>query len=300
MPIALAPISRRRFLIGSVAAGVGAMLGRRLYGQGTEADPHRFALLSDTHIAADPHKKERGVVMYDHLRQVCTELLELSDRPGTVFVNGDCAFGTGETGDYQRLLELVRPLREAGYPLHLAMGNHDNRGRLWDALPGEREGQHGIEDKQVVVLDSPRARWIVLDSLQRTNFTPGLLGPEQLRWLSTTLDADKNKPVLVMVHHNPDEAHDGSLTDTKALLDVLLPHKQVKALLFGHTHHWSVTRQDDLHLVNLPAVAYVFQQGDPSGWVDCHLREDGMKLQLLCVDRAHPKHGETVELNWRA
>src|SRR5207248_2902936 len=116
MPMTLAPISRRRFLAGSVAAGVGAMLGRRLYADDGAADPHRFALLSDTHIAADPRKIERGVVMYNHMRHVSNELLELTDRPGTIFVNGDCAFGTGETGDYLRFLELIRPLREAGYP----------------------------------------------------------------------------------------------------------------------------------------------------------------------------------------
>jgi len=299
MPITLPSFSRRQFLGGALSAGIAAALGRGVFAAGDESDPNRFALLSDTHVAGDPQRVERGVNMYDHLRTVCTELLGLTDRPGTVFINGDCALGTGQTPDYQRLLELVRPLREAGYPLHLAMGNHDDRQHLWDAIPNGREGQAGIEDKQVVVLDSPRARWIVLDSLQRTNFTPGKLGRQQIDWLAKSLDEEKHTPTLVMVHHNPEDGHEGALTDTKALFDVLLPRKQVKALLFGHTHHWNVTKQEDLHLINLPAVAYVFQKGDPSGWVDCRLRDDGMDLELRCVDRSHPKHGEKVDLTWR-
>lgn len=299
MPISLPPLSRRRFIGQAFAAGVAAALGPQLFGAEEASDPSRFALLSDTHVAGDPHRIERGVNMYDHMRVVCTELLELTSRPGTVFINGDCALGTGEVSDYLRFLELVRPLREAGYPLHLAMGNHDHREHLWGAIPKGREGQAGIEDKQVVVLDTPRARWIVLDSLQRTNFTPGKLGQEQIDWLGRALAEDKRKPTIVMVHHNPEDGHEGALIDTKLLFDVLLPRKQVKALLFGHTHHWNVTKQDDLHLVNLPAVAYVFQQGDPSGWVDCHLRDDGMHLELRCVDRSHPNHGDKVDLTWR-
>src|SRR5690349_15273546 len=75
MPITLPPlrslpaISRRRFLAGSLAAGAGLLLRRPLLAadetvQSVPVDPHRFALLSDTHIAADPKVAARGVNMF--------------------------------------------------------------------------------------------------------------------------------------------------------------------------------------------------------------------------------------------
>src|SRR5207245_10449032 len=94
-----------------------------LSGEQTSTDPHRFALLSDTHIAADPAAHERGVVMADHLMQVCAEVMAFSTKPAAVLVNGDCAYHTGENADYETFLKLITPLREHGLPVHLTLGN---------------------------------------------------------------------------------------------------------------------------------------------------------------------------------
>ncbi len=69
-------------------------------------------------------------------------------------------------------------------PVHLALGNHDNRERFWEALPEEKAAQRPLADRQVALLRTPRANWFVLDSLEKTLSTPGLLGQEQLDWLA--------------------------------------------------------------------------------------------------------------------
>ena len=302
MPITLPPISRRRFIAASAQAGLGLFLFPNVTSADAKSvDPHRLAILSDTHVAASPTAHERDVVMFDHMKQACDELLGLDTRPAAVLLNGDCAYHKGLVEDYQTLVGLLRPVREAGLPLHLSMGNHDNRQNLWRTIPKVEEHVEAVRDRQVVVMDLPRADVLMLDSLDQTDRTPGAVGVNQIRWLAGALDERKSKPAIVMVHHQPDERPTVSgLTDTKALLDVLLPRRRVKALLYGHTHHWQISRRDDLHFINLPAVAYVFQKGDPSGWVDANLTETGMSLRLRCVDPSHPKHGETVQLNWRA
>jgi hypothetical protein len=300
MPITLGPVSRRQFLAGTVAFGLGTLFERQLHADEERADPHRLALLSDIHIAADPAHKERGVVMFDHLKQVVGEVLALSPKPASVLIDGDCAFKTGETADYQTLTKLLQPLREAGLPLHLEMGNHDNRQHMYDAVPDSQAHVQALPDRQIMVLEYPRANVVMIDSLQATNHTPGRLGTEQIEWLKKELDQISKKPALVFVHHQPDLTPVPSgLTDTQPLLDALLPRRQVKALFFGHTHVWEHTVRDGMHCVNLPAVAYVFKAGQPSGWVDAHLREDGMSLELRCIDTTHPKHGEKLDLNWR-
>lgn len=302
MPITLPPISRRRFMAGSLAAGAGLLAGRLPFARAEEAaaDLHRFALLSDTHVAADHAAVEKGVTMFANMTQVCGEVARLTPRPAAVIVNGDCAYHTGEAGDYAAFLDPIKTIREAGMPVHLTLGNHDHRDRFWQAFPPQHGEEKIVEHRHIVMLETPRANWFILDTLQETNHTPGLLGEAQLVWLAAALDAHADKPALVMTHHNPDNREKISgLLDTKAMVELLLPRKHVKTWFFGHTHDWHHLEKEGLHLVNFPPVAYVFTPGKPSGWVDAHLEEDGATLQLNSVDPKHPQAGEKVALKWR-
>ena len=88
------------------------------------------------------------------------------------------------------------------------------------------------------------------------------------------------------------------LQDTAAFLELLASRKHVRAYVFGHTHNWSISRRDTLHLINLPPVAYVFGAGKPNGWVHARLDTTGMTLTLHTIDKQHPQQGERVELSW--
>ena len=91
------------------------------------------------------------------------------------------------------------------------------------------------------------------------------------------------------------------LKDTLLLFEVIRPRKQVKAYIYGHTHHWQVEQDSSgIHLINLPPVAYVFQSGEPSGWVHASVEAGGMKLELRCVGPAHKAQGQVHNLEWRA
>ena len=157
-----------------------------------------------------------------------------------------------------------------------------------------------MEDRHTLLLATPNANWFILDSLQKTNSTPGLLGAEQLQWLATALDANPGKPAIVMVHHNPGIQENMGLLDTMSLYEVIRPRRQVKAYIYGHTHTWKITRDESgIHLVNLPPVAYVFRENDPAGWVHARVRKDSIQLELHCIDQKHQSHGEVQDLVWR-
>jgi len=301
MPIHLPPISRRRFLSRSLAAGAGLALSPDLFAATRRTDANSWALLSDIHLAANREQLGRGVNMFEHFNTVSAELLALPKRPAGVFINGDCAFNSGETGDYGLLNELLLPIRQDQMPVHLALGNHDNRERFWDALEQEKPAQRPVEDKQVSLLRGPRANWFILDSLETTLSTPGLLGPAQLEWLAKSLDENADKPGLVMIHHNPGLSGNLGLKDTVALFEVIRPRRQVKAYIYGHTHTWKIDRDESgIHLINLPPVAYVFQDGNPSGWVHATLEKKALRLKLSCLDKTHKAHGQIVKLKYRA
>jgi 3',5'-cyclic-AMP phosphodiesterase len=301
MPIHLPPISRREFFRRSLLAGAGLTLAPNLLAASRRTDANSWALLADTHIAGDPAKIARGINMADHLKCVSEELLSLARRPTGVFIMGDCAFNTGEKDDYATLTGLLDPLRAGGLPLHLALGNHDQRDNFRAALETKETARHPVADKQVALLRTSAVNWFVLDSLEKTAQTPGSLGPMQLDWLANTLDANRRKPAIILIHHHPVKAETGNgLKDTQRLLEIIRPHKQVKAWIFGHTHLWNVSEDESgIHFVNLPPVAYVFQAGNPAGWVHAKVRADGMRLELHCIDHAHQDHGQVVNLKWR-
>jgi Icc protein len=301
MPIQLPPLSRRAFLRRALLTGAGLALAPQLHAAMRRTDATSFALLADPHIAANPAKIMRTINMTDHFNTVAREIIGLSQRPAGAFIAGDCALSSGEPGEYTQLTALLDPLRAAGLTLHLALGNHDQRENFWTALASQKATKRPVADKQVALIKSKHLNWFLLDSLEKTLQTPGALGEDQLKWLAATLDANRNVPAVIVVHHNPGEDNKiGGLKDTNALLEIIRPCHQVKAWIYGHTHNWKVTQDSSgVHLVNLPPVAYIFREGDPSGWVHATTRRDGLKLELRTIDPNHKAQGQLVDLKWR-
>jgi 3',5'-cyclic AMP phosphodiesterase CpdA len=305
MPIHVPPISRRSFLARSATAVAVLGFGGASAAEG-EADPNFFTLFSDTHVPGDPSTSNRGVNMTDNLARAVGAVVGLVRKPAAVLINGDCAYLKGLPADYANFARLLRPLAEAGVPLHLTMGNHDARGPFYDALAAQRPENPPVASKHVGVVSSPNADWYLLDSLTETDVVTGELGEAQRRWLSSALDSGGEKPAIVMAHHDPQfepRAGDANpwsgLKDAAALFELLESRPRVKAFVFGHTHDWSISRRGRIHLVNLPPVAYVFQDDKPNGWVEARTRRGGIDLRLRAHDERHPRHGETVSLDWR-
>src|SRR5437867_2994612 len=209
MPITLNSVSRRNFLKGSLAAAAAALCPSWLRALDLSTDPHRFALLSDIHIHVDPaflHKSKVAVTdMWKNLQRVSSEILGLSSRPSAIFINGDCAFHEGLPGDYMTLVEGLAPLRAAKFPIHLALGNHDDRANFWEVLPADEARKNDLDDHHALFVAAERANFFILDSLKITDKVSGILGQKQLDWLAAALDAHSEKPAIVFVHHNPDE-----------------------------------------------------------------------------------------------
>ena len=302
MPIHLPPISRRRFLGGTLTAAVGIAIDPGLLAAALDRGASSWALLSDPHLAANRALISRGINMTSHLKQVVQELLQLPNLTTGVMITGDCAYNSGELADYSLLVDLLSPLRQAGMEVHLTLGNHDHRERFWQVFQQEKSAVRPVTDRQVALLRTPQANWYILDSLETTQSSPGLLGEEQLHWLAKALDDNPKTPALIVIHHNPGlNGGNLGLKDTLPLFEVIRPRTQVKAYIYGHTHAWKVEPDTSgIHLINLPPVSYVFREGLPSGWVHALVQEKGMDLELRCIDPTHEDHGQKVKLEWRA
>jgi len=297
MPICLPPISRRSFLTGSLVAGVGVLVDRELLAGERQADPHRWVLISDMHVGTHREDANKGVKPAETFVQTVRQVLALDPRPAGMIITGDLAFQKGLPGDYKLIKELYRPIREAGIPLYLVLGNHDHRANFWAAFP-EAKPAGSAADRQAAVVETPLANWFLMDSLYQTELTPGLLGESQLQWLAKSLDAHAGKPAMLVAHHNVDGLT--GLHDAAALLQTAAGHPQAKAYFHGHTHQWKVRREKDIHIVNVPATAWLFDANEPRGWLDISLRKAGATVVLNALDKRHARHGERHELKWRA
>jgi hypothetical protein len=305
MTFHLIPSSRRRFLQATVAGGV-ASLACRAGVADTPAASNCWALLADTHIAGDENTIVRGTNMFDNLNRVIDEVIDEDPLPAGAIINGDCAYLKGLDSDYATLRRAVRRLIDAGIPVHMAMGNHDDRGPFYDNFSDQKQEHPLVAGKHVVVLETEMANLFLLDSLKQVNVVTGQLGESQLQWLLDALGQRDDKPAIVIGHHNPQHRPKGStakvtgLADTEALFNTLHSQPQVQAFVFGHSHDWKLNETPSgLRLINQPPCAYVFNKSRPSGWVRMTLAPEEFSVELRSLDKSHPQHGEKHVLSHR-
>ncbi len=294
-------INRRDFVKGGLAAigavvtlGGCASLGGRQSRKGPAAT--RWALLSDTHIPEDVDNNYRGFYPYRNLEKIVPEVI--ANAPDAAAITGDLARLAGKPGDYANLKKLLTPLAEQT-PVFMALGNHDDRGnfqKTFDKLPGEKQSVSG---KCVLVANAPPVRVIVLDSLFYVNKVPGLLGRAQRRWLAGYLKTSDNTPTILCFHHTLGDG-DGDLLDLPRLYEIVAPVRKVKAIVYGHSHEYGFSKYKGIHLINLPATGYNFNDAEPVGWVEAKLRATGGDFILHATAGNTEQNGSEKHLTWRA
>jgi 3',5'-cyclic AMP phosphodiesterase CpdA len=285
-------LGRREFL----SASLGGMLAgatRSLRAQ--QGGRVRWALLSDTHIPTDAANEYRGFRPYENLMKLAPVVAE-SGVAGAV-INGDLARLEGLPSDYVNFKRLLQPMAKK-MPIAMALGNHDHRENFAAAFAEHPGEEQSIRNKHILVAPAGPAKLILLDSLLYPNLTPGLLGKDQRVWLEQYLPAAGPGPVLVFVHHTPGD-RDSDLLDTDRLLSILTAAKNVKALIYGHSHQYAYEQVKGMHLINLPAVGYNFDNSQPVGWVHAEIGADGADFRLHAMAGNRSGDGGIKSLAWR-
>jgi 3',5'-cyclic-AMP phosphodiesterase len=292
------PLSRRSFLTRSAAAWGAISIFSRARSSGAlpSAKPGQLtlALLSDTHIAANPLDEFRKFLPTENLKKIVPQVIDSA--PDGAILSGDAARLTGEPGDYGALQQLIAPITSR-MPLWIALGNHDHRPNFLKAFPTEESRRVPIHEKHVLVLEHPVVRIIVLDSLLYVDKVAGLLGKAQRAWLSGYLPECDERPIAFFVHHTLGDG-DGDLLDADRLFRLLGEHPKVKAIFFGHSHRFHIERRHSLHLINLPSTAYNFSDTEPVGWVKGVFSAKGVTLKLEALAGNRSRDGEVTELAW--
>ena len=197
------------------------------------------------HIS-DLHFLRKGVLSFGkvdtcaHLERCIEAIQAFEPSPDIVLITGDLT-NDGDLQAYQALVDLLATL---DLPLYPIPGNHDDRGLIRAVFP--TINQLSPTGPLHYVIEGWPVRIIALDS--SVDGKPyGLLGEEQLDWLSRTLDGGKKEPTLVMLHHPPFKTGIGHmdwsmLRDSEALGAIVRGHPNVERVLCGHVHRAIQTR----------------------------------------------------------
>lgn len=305
MPLLTGPRATRRHFLATAGAAAASLTftSRASWAAQGPTRPLRLALLSDTHLPADPTERYRGFSPVDNLAKVVAQVLATpadssavaSAKVDGVLIGGDLARLKGLPEDYARLHEMLAPLL-AKVPTGMILGNHDNRENFRTAFPAPAGATPPVANKHTATREAGGLRFVLLDSLLATDVTPGQLGSAQRTWLASQLTASST-PTVILVHHSLG-GNDGELMDAERLFEVLRPHRHVKAIMYGHSHKYEVIEREGLQLINLPAVGYNFGDGEPVGWVDSVWTDEGVDLTLRAIGGNQAGNGQTTSVHW--
>src|SRR5512141_2704847 len=238
----------------------------------------RLLQFTDTHLQADPHGKLRGAVTLPRLQACLTHAARRHLPADAVALTGDLVQDDPAAYATLELLFAASPS-----PVLVIPGNHDVPDELARRLgrpPFLIGGTHRVGAWAVVLLGS----WFAESANGE-----GRLGAVQLEELERTLAAQRDVPVLVLVHHPPIRMDSAGmdalrLADGDALLLMIARHPQVRGIAWGHAHQaLDIFRPGGLRLMCTPATCMQFRprvagfevDDRPPGYRIIDLQHDG-------------------------
>ncbi|KVD18262.1 phosphodiesterase [Burkholderia ubonensis] len=270
-----------------------------------------LAQISDLHIKRPGQLAYQRVDTAAALARCIARLNALEPRPDAVLVTGDLV-DFGRDDEYAQLRDLLAPLE---IPYYLMVGNHDDRAALRRAFADRPEWQDG--EFVQYAFDVGAVRVLALDS-QVPGTSAGDLCDARLAWLATQLDAARDRPVIVALHHPPFASGIGHMDALRlapaaaAKLDTLLRgYPNVERVLCGHVHRTMFARFGGTIASAVPApahqVAFDLRDNAPSAFrleppafaVHRHTPDAGMITHHVYVDEGdgpYPFYEPTGEL----
>ncbi|OJA93179.1 phosphodiesterase [Burkholderia ubonensis] len=270
-----------------------------------------LAQISDLHIKRPGQLAYQRVDTAAALARCIVRLNALEPRPDAVLITGDLV-DFGRDDEYAQLRDLLAPLE---IPYYLMVGNHDDRAALRRAFADRPEWQDG--EFVQYAFDVGAVRVLSLDS-QVPGASAGDLCDARLAWLAAQLDAARDRPVIVALHHPPFASGIGHMDALRlapaaaAKLDALLRgYPNVERVLCGHVHRTMFARFGGTIASAVPAPAHqvafdlrdhapsAFRLEPPAFAVHRHTPDAGVITHHVYVDEGdgpYPFYEPTGEL----
>jgi Icc protein len=210
-----------------------------------------IAQITDLHLGFegdDPREPNRR-----RLDAVLDRLKAMDPRPDLLLATGDLVEHGSDGISYGRLREAFSGLP---FPVHCAIGNHDDRAAFLAAFPetpvADGFVQYAIEDGPVRIL--------VLDTLEEGRHGGGFC-ERRADWLRDRLAERPEAPTLIALHHPPVEtglawmSEDPDAEWVMRLWDVVAEADNIVAMIAGHLHRPMTTLWAGTMLAVCPSTA---------------------------------------------
>lgn len=188
--------------------------------------------LTDTHLV-EKGTRLYGLDPHERLKLAIADINRTHGDAHAVFITGDLT-NWGEPEEYQAIADALAPLT---VPLHLLLGNHDNRANFQAAFPDARCDANGFIQS---IVETDQGRMILLDTLQEGTHA-GWLCENRLNWLGDQL-SEASGAIYLFMHHPPfDIGISGmdqiGLVQKAEFEAVIAPYKsRIRQIFFGHVH----------------------------------------------------------------
>ena len=223
----------------------------------------KIVILSDLHIA------ESGSPIWDtdttaHFN-TAIDLISGISSIDAIFVSGDIADkGSQWAYDY-----VSRRLDCLCIPTYFVPGNHDNVNILRSTM--NTQWCHHYK-----TIDIKDWRFILLSSVvpdpdnKNVNMGRGYLSKDEMSWFRKRLNTDKK--VCIILHHPPIEPEGWLnrkiLENRFEFNEIIKHHKNVKLVIYGHTHCHSIQEIGDVKYICAPSIGFAFNKSLPRFQID--------------------------------
>ena len=212
---------------------------------------HIIIQISDTHLFGDKNRKINGYNSYNNLKNILEHIKNLSEKPDCLVVSGDLT----QDGTFESYQHVANLLNKLGIQYFLLPGNHDDveiLNKVFDS--------NWILDNVDYFAEIGNFLLYFIDStLYRRD--EGAFSEEQLIRFENKLKQNKNKPVLVFMHHHPMKI-DSPWKDAMMLINyekfnsVVERNPQIKAVLYGHIHQVFESNINGTFYGSVPSTSY--------------------------------------------
>jgi 3',5'-cyclic AMP phosphodiesterase CpdA len=190
----------------------------------------KFVHLTDLHLVP-PAQKLWGFETLQRLDKCLADIVKYHADAEFCAISGDLA----ERGEIEAYAALKKRLANFPLPVHLMLGNHDDRANFLKVFGGPAEG--GFVQHRVI---RSGRHFLFLDTLKGGSSSAGLLDGPRRSWLKNALAETNSAPVYIFMHHQPFSIHHPlmdliPLEDGEGFGDLLKGHN-VRHIFFGHAH----------------------------------------------------------------
>lgn len=209
-----------------------------------------IAQVTDIHLGFEPDSP--GEFNRQRLDRVLEELAGMDPRPDLLLATGDL-IDRGDRESYERLREAFSDMP---FPVHYALGNHDERATFAQVFP-EATFDGGFLQ---YVIDAGPLRLLVLDTLEEGRHG-GAFCETRAEWLKARLDEAPEARTLIVQHHPPIEVGIAWMNTDPAepwverLTRCLRGRENVIGIVCGHIHRAITAAWEGTIVATCPSTA---------------------------------------------